>query len=153
MIQFPAFSVAVIRQFFSNHASNSSQLRSIFTKRLHILPQARMPRPNIARENETSASSNNNIETQVAKGSQKVEKEHGTSHQQRTAADPRQSAVHDVILSKVETTSQDIRLLRLRPTPSLSYHGAGEGKRSEPIHASHSSFLYRRLSQQDESLM
>ena len=143
MTQFLTFSVAGVRQFGSSHAFYLPELQSILTKRLHILPRARMLRPNNDRVNQTSASINTNPETEVAKG---LGKEHGISHQQRTATDPRQSAIHDVILSKVETTYQDIRLFRLRPTTSLFYHGADGEKRSEGIHASHSFNLRSTLS-------
>ena len=38
-----------------------------------------------------------------------------TSHEERTAADRRESVMHTVVLEKIEQINQNIRLLRLRP--------------------------------------
>ena len=37
-----------------------------------------------------------------------------TSHEERTAAEPRDNAIHDVILSEIVNVNDDIRLLRLK---------------------------------------
>ena len=37
-----------------------------------------------------------------------------TSHEERTAAEPRNNAVHDVVLSEIVNVNDDIRLLRLK---------------------------------------
>ena len=37
-----------------------------------------------------------------------------TSHEERTAAEPRDNAIHDVVLSEIVNVNDDIRLLRLK---------------------------------------
>lgn len=37
-----------------------------------------------------------------------------TSHEERTAAEPRDNAIHDVVLSEIINVNHDIRLLRLK---------------------------------------
>lgn len=39
-----------------------------------------------------------------------------TSHEQRTAAEPRENEVHDAFLSEIININEDVRLLHLRPS-------------------------------------
>lgn len=147
MVHFPKFAIFKIPQLGSSHAFYSPKLRSIPRTRVHTLPLSRMQRSKAEHETELCGSGAARLQTEAVKGLQDWDEELRTSHQQRTATDPRQNAIHDVILSKVETIYQNVRLLRLRPAQSRVDHEADEGHSSGEIHASRLNPFRRRFSQ------
>ena len=67
-----------------------------------------------------------NVVSQLRKEVQHGEQSPHTSHEQRTAADPRQDSIHDVYISNVLDHYDNIRLISLRPqgTPAMGEHNS-----------------------------
>ena len=147
MVHLPTCLISKVPQLGSGQAFYAPKLRSIPRTRIHTLPRSRMQRSRAGHENELYGSGAARLQMKAAKGSQKGDEELRASHEQRTAADPRQNAIHDVILSKVETIYQNVRLLRLRPNRSRFDHEADEEHCSGDIHASCLNLFRCRISQ------
>ena len=67
-----------------------------------------------------------NVTSQLRKEAQHGEQSPYTSHEQRTAADPRQNSIHDVYISNVWDQYDNIRLihLKLQVTPGDLEHNS-----------------------------
>lgn len=142
MVYWGTFSISKISQLGSSYAFYSPKIRR---PRICTLIQSRMLRSKAERENDGPGATH--LTNEATKGLRNGNKELRTSHEQRTAADPRQNAIHDVILFKVETLYQNVRLLRLRPSRSRFDHETVEGHGSGDIHASRLNLFRCRVSQ------
>ena len=127
------------RYLIASHNASNRGLHAPFYRSM----SSTLGKPPLAgpRENEIYSS----VASQLRKEAQKEEENLRASHEQRTAADPRQNSIHDVVLTKILDGYDNIRLLRLELTGTSAVRPEQNHEHSSRLNASYTSTLYRRF--------